>query len=109
MTREGVTRGYPLLVVLHKLALLPLTEGMRRGGPGGATSMVSGQHSNESHLKAMKEADPGVLHPWYLDDAEMRGTARCNSNLLRAFMEKVPHNGYFLELEKSCHICAEGK
>ena len=60
-SREGVTQGDPLLVVLYRLALLPLAE-------------------------AMRGADPGVLQPWYTNNAVMRVAFRCNSKLLRAFM-----------------------
>ena len=72
MIREGFTQGYPLLMVLYQLSLLPLVE-------------------------AMKEADPGVLQPWYTDDAAVRGTASQNYKLLHALMENVPYHGYFLE------------
>ena len=59
-------------MVIYQLALLPLVE-------------------------AMREADLGVLQPWYTDDSAVRGTASHNSKLLRAFMEKVLYHGYFLE------------
>ena len=59
--REGVTQGDFLLVFLYKLSLLPLAEDMR-------------------------EPDPGVLQPWYTDDAAMRVTERRNAKLLHALM-----------------------
>ena len=34
----------------------------------------------------MREADPGMLWPWYADDKAMRGTARRNVRLLYALM-----------------------
>ena len=59
--------------------------------------------------EAMREADPGVLQPWYADDAAMWGPARRNYKLLRALMGKVPYHGYFTDPEKIWHICREGK
>ena len=46
---------------------------------------------------ALRAADPGVLHPWYADNAAMRGTARQNAKLLCALMLKGPCHGYFPE------------
>ena len=69
-------------MVLYGLALLPLAE-------------------------VMREADPGVLKPWYADDTAMQGSVRRNANILRAFMEKGPFHGYFPEPEKSWNVCAE--
>ena len=57
----------------------------------------------------MREAETGLLQIWYTENASMRGTSRRNIKLLHALMEKLPNNGYFLELEKICHICTEGK
>ena len=56
----------------------------------------------------MREADPGVLHTWYADDAAMRGTGRQNAKLLRALTEKRPYHAYFPQPENIWHICAEG-
>ena len=67
-SRKWVTQGDPLSMVLYVLSLFPLDE-------------------------AMRAADPGVLQPWYADDAAIRITARNNSKLLRAFMEKGPYRG----------------
>ena len=59
--------------------------------------------------KAMREEDPGVLQPWYPENAAMRGTSRHNTKLLHALMKKGPHHGYFPEPEKIWHICAKGR
>ena len=32
--------------------------------------------------EAMREADPGVIQPWYADDAAMRGPRRRNGKFL---------------------------
>ena len=57
----------------------------------------------------MREADLGVLQPWYTDKAAMRGTARRNTKLLLTLIEKCPFHGYFTETENNWHICAEGR
>ena len=58
---EGVIQGDPLLMVIYGLDFLPL-------------------------IISMRMVDPGVLQPWYIDDAAMRGTARENSKLLHALI-----------------------
>ena len=50
-----------------------------------------------------------MLHPWYADDTAMSGTARHNSNLLHAVMEKGLYHRYLPDPERSWHIFAEGK
>ena len=60
-SREGVTQGDPLLIVLYGLALLPLDQDMR-------------------------EAGPGLIHSWYTDDEAMRFRAKYNAKLLCALM-----------------------
>ena len=83
-SREGVTQGDPLSMVLYGLGLLPLAE-------------------------VIREADPGVIQPWYANNVSMWGTIRRNTKLLRALMEKGPFNGYSPETEKSWNICAGGR
>ena len=48
LSKEGVTKGDPLAMVLYGIALLPLAE-------------------------ILREAYPEVLQPWYADDAAMQG------------------------------------
>ena len=71
-------------MVLYGLELLPLDE-------------------------VMRAADPGVLHPWYTDDVDIRGTTRWNNKIFHALTEKGPYHGYFPDPDNSWHICAEGK
>ena len=51
MSQEGVTQGEPLLMVLYRITLAPLT-------------------------KELRAADPGFLSPFYVDDAAFEGLAR---------------------------------
>ena len=46
LRREGVTQGDPLYMVLYRITLVPLTEELRA-------------------------ADPGILSPFYADDAAL--------------------------------------
>ena len=48
LIREGVTQGYPLLVALYGITLVPLG-------------------------KELRVADPGLLSPFYADDAAFQG------------------------------------
>ena len=50
---------------------------------------------------AMRVANPGVLQPWYAENASMRGTSRRNAKLLHASVVKIPYRGYFPEPVKS--------
>ena len=74
-SREGVTQGDPLLMVLYGLPLLPLS-------------------------KSMRTEDPGIFQPWYADDAGMRGLAWRNAKLLQVLMGKGPYHCYSPEPEK---------
>ena len=51
LSQEGVTQRYPLLMVMYGITLVPLAEELRA-------------------------ADPGLLSPFYADDAEFDGSAR---------------------------------
>ena len=50
LSREGVTQGHPLLIVLYGITLIPLA-------------------------KELRAADPGLLSPFYTDDAAFDGSA----------------------------------
>ena len=51
LSKEGVTQVDPISMVLYGITLVPLTEELRA-------------------------ADPGLLSPFYVDDAEFDGSAR---------------------------------
>ncbi|MEJ2330924.1 MAG: hypothetical protein P8Z33_13945, partial [Gammaproteobacteria bacterium] len=80
-SKEGVTQGDPLSMVLYALALLPLVE----------------------ELRAL---DSTVLQPWYADDAALHGDPQRSAKVFKALLEKGPDRGYFPEPEKSWHICS---
>ena len=79
MIQEGVTQGDPLSMVLHRITLLPLAEYLR-------------------------EADPGILYPFYSDDAAFDGSARRSLHLLNLIMERGLDRGYLAEPDKSIFI-----
>jgi hypothetical protein len=80
LSREGVTQGDPLAMVLYGLALVPLAEMLR-------------------------EAVPEVLQPWYADDAAMAGPLSGIGRATRLLAEYGPARGYFAEPAKSLLIC----
>ena len=79
MSKEGVTQGDPLSMILYGITLTPLAEELR---------MV----------------DPGLLSPFYADDAAFDGSARRSAQLLNLLMKRGPYRGYFPELAKSLFI-----
>ena len=76
LSREGVTQGCPLAMVLYGLALIPLAEMLRR-------------------------KVPGAVQPWYADDAAMAGKASEVSTLMGELTRLGPAFGYFPEPNKS--------
>ena len=70
LSREGVIQGDPLSMVLYGINLAPLTEELRK-------------------------ADPGILSPFYADDAAFDGSARNSTQILKMLMKKGPDWGYF--------------
>ena len=77
--REGVTQGYPLLMVLHGITLVPLAEELR-------------------------EADLGLLPLFYADDAAFDGSEQCSAQLLKLLMKRWPDRVYFTKPAKSLFI-----
>ena len=65
LSREGVTQGCPLAMLLYGLALSSLAEELRA-------------------------AVPGVVQPWYADDAAMAGRASEVSSLMEALTRLGP-------------------
>ena len=79
LSREGFTQGDPLSMVFYGIALVPLAEELRA-------------------------ADPGLLSPFYADDAAFGGLARHSAQLLKLLMKRGPERGYFPEPAKSLFI-----
>jgi hypothetical protein len=79
LSREGVTQGDPLSMVLYGLALTPLAESIRA-------------------------AVPTIVQPWYADDAAMAGPVRGIAEAQRLLLELGPRRGYFPEPDKSILI-----
>jgi len=77
---EGVTQGDPLSMYLYGLALLPLSESLRR-------------------------AVPAVRQLWYADDLAMVGEAAAIATCMRTLQDLGPKYGYFPEPEKSILVC----
>ena len=63
LSSEGVTQGDPLSMVLYGITLAPLAEELRA-------------------------ADPGLLSPFYANDAAFNGLARQSAQLLKLLMRR---------------------
>ena len=68
LSREGVTQGDPLSMVLYRITLAPLAE-------------------------ELQAADPGLLSPFYADDAAFDGLSRRIAQLLKLLMKRGPEQG----------------
>jgi hypothetical protein len=79
LSREGVTQGDPLSMVLYGLSLTPLAE-------------------------AIRTAVPGTVQPWYADDSAMCGKLSDIAAAQRLLQQLGPRRGYFPEPEKSIII-----
>ena len=79
LSREGVTQGDPLSVVLYGITLIPL-------------------------VKELRAADPGLLSLFYVDDAAFDGSERCSSQLLNLLMKSGTDWEYFPKPDKSLFI-----
>jgi hypothetical protein len=75
-SREGVTQGDPLAMVIYGLALAPL-------------------------LHDLRVRHPSVLQPWYADDAAMEGRASTVAAAMDSLVQAGPARGYFPSPEKS--------
>ena len=72
LSREGVTQGDPLSIVLYGITLVPLAE-------------------------ELQTADPEILSPFYADDAAFVGLAQRIAQLLNLLINRGPDRGYFPE------------
>eukprot|EP00957_Ditylum_brightwellii_P163550 12452510-Ditylum_brightwellii.AAC.2 len=79
-SKEGVTQGHPLSMILYGIVLVPLAT-----------------------IIWMQEKD--VMAPFYTDDTLLNGPATANARMMLVLMEHGPDFGYFLEPEKSIHVC----
>ena len=70
LSREGVTQGDPLLMVLYGITFIPLAEELRA-------------------------ADPGLLSPFYADDGAFDGSERHSAQLLKLLMKRGARPGIF--------------
>ena len=79
LSREGVTQGDPLSMVLYRINLFSLAEELRA-------------------------ADLGLLSPFYADDATFDGLVRRSAQLLNLLMKRGLDRRYFPEPGKSLFI-----
>ena len=79
LSREGFTQGDPLSMVLYEINLVLLVEELRT-------------------------ADPGILSPFYADNAAFDGSARRSVQLLKLLMKRGPDQGYLPDPSKSLFI-----
>ena len=79
LNREDVTQGDPLSMVFYWISLVPLAEELRA-------------------------ADPGLLFPFYANDAAFYGSARRSAQLLKLLMRRGADRGYSPDPAKSLFI-----
>ena len=79
LSREGVTQGEPLSMVLYGTTLTPLA-------------------------KELRAANPGLLSLFYADDAAFEGLVRQSAHLLKMLMERGTDRGYLPDPAKSLFI-----
>ena len=79
LSREGVTQGDPLSMVLYGINLTPVADKIR-------------------------PADPGLLYPFYADYSAFDGLAQRSAQLLKLLMKREPDRGYLPETAKSLFI-----
>jgi len=82
LSREGVTQGDPLSMLLYGLALVPLARNIR-------------------------DAVPEAVQPWYADDGAMAAKASKIGQAFRMLQVQGPRRGYFPEAEKSIVLCTK--
>ena len=82
-SREGVTQGDPLSMVLYGLALVPLA-------------------------KFLRASVPSVIQPWYADDCAMSGKVEDIATAMRLLLRHGPPRGYYPEPSKSILVCRTG-
>ena len=83
LSREGVTQGDPLSMILYGLSLTPLAESLRR-------------------------SVPNAVQPWYADDGAIVGSVSTIAKAQRLLLQLGPRRGYFPEPDKSILITPTG-
>ena len=79
LSREGITQGDPLSMVLYGITLVPLANELRA-------------------------ADTGLLLPFYAYDAAFGGFSRQSAQLIKLLMNRGPDRGCFPDPAKSLFI-----
>ncbi len=85
---EGIQQGDPLSMILYGLALTP---------------MIDRIHTNNSSIFLSEN----FLDPWYADDATIVATVFDTITIVQAIQNLGPIYGYFIQPEKSIHICSK--
>lgn len=81
-SREGITQGDSLSMLLYGLTLVPLA-------------------------KIIREATDQVIQPWYAGDMAMAGPASKIKIAMNLLMKYGPDRGYFPEPDKSVLVCID--
>jgi len=79
-SREGVTQGDPLSMLIYGLTLVPLA-------------------------KRLRDEVPNTNQPWYADDCAMSGTSTSIAKAMVLLLKLGPQRGYFPEPSKSIIVC----
>ena len=77
LIQEGVNQVYPLSIFLYCITLISLVE-------------------------ELQAADPGLITPFYSDDAEFNRLALSSAQLLNMLMERGTDWGYFPKPSNKC-------
>ena len=80
LSREGVTQGCPMGMLVYGIGLMSLAEDLR-------------------------EAFPEALQPWYADDCAFYASATTCADIFVRLCAKGPSVGYFPAPAKTCAIC----
>ena len=87
-SQEGIQQGDPLAMLLYGISLTPLIKDLK------TNPMIS-------------NIIPKTLQPWYADDTTIVSTPQTTSILIKSLQQKGPSFGYYVQPEKSYHICTE--
>ncbi|KAL7462173.1 hypothetical protein ACHAXS_002561, partial [Conticribra weissflogii] len=87
---EGIQQGDPLSMILYGLALTPLIERV---------------HTKHSSIFLSEN----FLDPWYADDATIVASVSDTIIIVQAIQTLGPIYGYYIQPEKSFHICSSSQ